>query len=65
MEEDIIRFSQLNSIKKELLDSTYEEFIDPTLWSVYNIITHSLKNTRVDIFTEKHRALENFRVLLF
>lgn len=60
MEEEIITSSQLNIIKSEIKKPTYADFNEPTLWSLYNHTTHSLKKTHPNMYLRQHEALHKF-----
>jgi hypothetical protein len=60
LEEEIIRSSQLNEIKKQLHKPDHEVFADNTLWSLYNHATHALKKTTPEVYLEKYKQLHSF-----
>lgn len=60
MEQDIITSSQLNTIRDELANPSYNDFQDPTLWSLYNHTTHALKTTHPTKYLDKHKDLHQF-----
>lgn len=60
IEEEIILSSQLNIIKSQLEKPEYNDFINPTLWSLYNHITYSLKNSHPLTYINQHQNLHKF-----
>ena len=60
IEEDVITSTQLNIIKRELENPTYPVFEEPSLWSFYNHVTHSLKEAHPTRYIKDHVALHDF-----
>lgn len=60
MEQEIITSSQLTIIRDQLKRPDYEDFADPTLWSLYNHATHALKKTHPYNYIDAYKKLHNF-----
>lgn len=60
MEQDIINSTQLNIIKKELDNPSYQEFSNNSLWSLYNHTTHALKESHPLNYMDSHKKLHEF-----
>lgn len=60
IEEDLITSQQLNIVKKEIINSSYPSFKEPTLWSFYNHVTNSLKESHPYTYMQKHVNLHRF-----
>jgi hypothetical protein len=60
IEDEIINSQQLNIIKKEIKESTFENFRNNSLWSLYNHITYSLKESHPLTYINQHRNLHSF-----
>lgn len=60
IEEQILTVTQLAIIQKEKLKSTYSEFSDNSMWSLYNHITHSLKSAHPADYIEQHVNTHQF-----
>lgn len=60
IEEEVITSTQMNIIKKQLEKPEYSEFKDPTLWSLYNHVTYSLKEAHPTNYINQHQDLHKF-----
>jgi hypothetical protein len=60
IEEDLILPTQLSVVKKEIERPTYQDFRDDTLWSLYNHVTYSLKESHPITYIQQHKNLHQF-----
>ena len=60
VEEEIITSSQLNIIKNELINPSYNYQADGTLWEFNNYVTYSLQQTNSKDYIDKSLQLFNF-----
>lgn len=60
LEENIIQSTQLNIIKRELDNPTYDYKADGTLWQLYNHCTVALKEAHPQYHLTQHMDLHNF-----
>jgi hypothetical protein len=58
--EEIITSTQLSIMKNELTTPTYEDFTEPSLWSLYNHTTHALKESHSLEYIKRHTKLHEF-----
>jgi hypothetical protein len=58
--ENIISITQASVLKKEMLNSSYEDFKQDTLWSFYNHCTTALKSTHPKDLITKHIELDKY-----
>lgn len=65
VEEDIIKSTQLNIIKRELEHPSYEQFISPTAFNLYQHVTHSLKSAHPSDLITTHVGVHNFFTEVF
>lgn len=57
---DLITSTQLGIIKRELNEPTFKDFTDPTVWSLYNHITYSLKEAHPSQYMKQHINVHKF-----
>lgn len=60
IEKEIISPTELNIIKRELKEPTYEDFKASTAWNLYNHCTFSLKETHPLNSLKKHSEVTKF-----
>lgn len=60
IEHELINTVQLNVIKKELETPSYKAFAEPTLWSLYNHMTHSIKEAHPTKYVQQHQSIHKF-----
>lgn len=60
IENKIINSTELNIIKGELEEPTYEDFKDSTAWSLYNHCTYALKQAHPLNSIKKHSEITKF-----
>jgi hypothetical protein len=60
LEEDLVTSTQLNVIKRQLEEPAYDEFSDPTLWSLYNHATFAFKEATPMNYIKQHAKLHDF-----
>jgi len=62
VEENLILPTQMNIVKQELLHPTYKDFEDESLWSFYNHVTYSFKNSHPITYLQQHKNFHEFIV---
>lgn len=60
--EDIIIPTQLNEVKRQLLNPSYKDFEEENLWSFYNHVTHSLKKSHPTTYIQQHKNFHKYIV---
>jgi hypothetical protein len=60
IEKNIISPTELNIIKRELDEPTYEDFLDSNAWSLYNHCTFALKQAHPATSFKKHAEVTEF-----
>jgi len=60
LEENIITSTQLNIIKREMENPSYDYKADGSLWQLYNHTTHALKETHPSLWFKQHAEVHNF-----
>lgn len=60
MIDDIITSTQLNIVKRQLNNPSFDDFKDDTLWSAYNHVTYALKESHPNTYFQQHINLHNF-----
>jgi len=60
IEEGILNTTQLNILKKEILEPSFDEFKGEDLWSFYNNTTYALKNSHPINYIDNHIQLHEF-----
>lgn len=65
IEQDVIKSTQLNIIKRELEKPTYPEFAAPTAFNLYQHTTHSLKSAHPSDVISTHIDVHKFFVETF
>ncbi len=58
--EDLITSTQLNIIKREFFDPTYEYGADDTVWEFYNYCTFALKSAHPRYWMQAQQAVYQF-----
>ena len=58
--EDIITPTQLNEVKRQLLNPSYKDFEEENLWSFYNHVTHSLKKSHPTTYIQQHKNFHEY-----
>lgn len=60
LEEKAITLTQLGIIEREIKNPSYDYDVDPdSAWSLYNHVTHSLKESHPSIYLENHQRVHN------
>lgn len=60
MQEEIITSTQLNILKKEVENPSFNYNADGTLWNFYNGVTHALKTSHPTEYFNRHQRLHNY-----
>jgi len=60
IEEQILNTTQLNTLRKEILEPSFDEFKNEDLWSFYNNTTYALKNSHPTNYIDNHIKLHEF-----
>jgi len=62
MEDEFIQSTQLNIIKKEIENPSFNYECPDSMWELYNHVTHSLKQTHPSFWMTNHIKAHNFFV---
>lgn len=62
VEENLILPTQMSIVKQELLHPTYQDFEDESLWSFYNHVTYSFKNSHPTTYLQQHKNFHEYIV---
>lgn len=62
VQEDLILPTQMNIVKQQLLHPTYKDFEDESLWSFYNHVTYSFKNSHPTTYLQQHKNFHEYIV---
>jgi hypothetical protein len=62
VEENLILPTQMNVVKQELLKPTFKDFEEESLWSFYNHVTYSFKNSHPTTYLQQHKKFHEFIV---
>jgi len=62
LKEDFITSTQLNIIKREIENPTYDYGADSSMWQLYNFVTYSLKDVHPSLWMNNHMNAHKFFV---
>lgn len=62
LNEDFITSTQLNIIKREIENPTYDYGADSSMWQLYNFVTYSLKDVHPSLWMNNHMNAHKFFV---
>jgi len=62
IEKDLILPTQLSEVKRQLFNPKYEDFEDESLWSFYNHVTYSFKDSHPTTYIQQHRDFHEYIV---
>ena len=58
--EDVITSSQMNIIKDQIKNPTYDYNSPGSAWELYNHVTYAMRSTHPSYWIDKHKDLHNF-----
>ena len=62
VQEDLILPTQMSIVKRELLKPTFKDFEDESLWSFYNHVTYSYRDSHPSTYLQQHKNFHEYIV---